>query len=374
MYLSRYFNGVGGEGSWYEYPREFRERLVETRDMKKDLIRERVEEAIEREEISSSTAVCFLEESLARFETWINHPTVSTCQIKASRRLHTVRENQRRNRELRHEINKLGYSVQLVKGNYANRGGETYDEWSWFVIGRKMDGIGEKEPGDTPEDVFEGEILALARRFGQATIIVTRPGLKEVLMLDSHGKILKTLPIKRFGADAFHALARMRTAGKDQGGARINGTPHQAWLHARQEFSLLPIRMPTYPRPSSLSRWFRQGVSEDGRNDLIDTVDYLYSRASPDLTDKWWPNTRREDRLILHHMQEEIMDLLQDALGMERRGEKEEGKRLREERNSLLGDWLKIRQMGKRGWGSSPRGVEEIRTLIGHYGERRKIE
>ncbi len=374
MNLSRYFNGVGGEGSGYEYPMAFRKRLAETRDLKEGLIRERVEEAMEREGIANSKAVHFLEESLARFETWINHPTVSTCQITASRRCHTVRENQRRNKKLRHEINKLGYRVQLVKGAYTKRGGETYDEWSWFVIGRRIDWSGEEEPGDTPEEVFEGENLALARRYGQATIIVTRPSRKEVLMLDRNGKTLKTLPIKRFGADAFNAMNKMRTAGKDHGRERIEGTLYQVSFPSGPGFSLLPIKMPKIASLVMSTPWFWPSLRRDGRDDLIDTVDYLYSRASPDLSNKWWSNTRREDRLILHHMQEEIMDLLQDALGMERRGEKEEGKRLREEMNSLLGDWLKIRQMGKGGWGSSPRGVEEIRTLMRHHRERRKIE
>ena len=374
MNLSRYFNGVGGEGSGYEDPMAFRKRLAETRDLKAGLIRERVEEAMEREGIANSKAVHFLEVSLARFETWINHPTVSTCQVTASRRCHTVRENQRRNKKLRHEINKLGYRVQLVKGAYPKRGGETYDEWSWFVIGRRIDWSGEEEPGDTPEEVFEGENLALARRYGQATIIVTRPSREEVLMLDRNGKTLKTLPIKRFGADAFNAMNKMRTAGKDHGRERIEGTPYQVSFLSGPGFSLLPIKMPKMASLVISTPWFWPSLRRDGRDDLIDTVDYLYSRVSFDVNSKRWIQTRKGDRLILHRMQEEAMEMDQDILDLERRGEKEEAKRLRENLSSLLEDFRKIKKMGRGGWGSSPRGLEEGRTLIRHHKERRNMK
>ena len=350
MYLSNYFNCHGGENSWLDDTERFQERESQIQSMRGVEIENGVREIAAQEGIRSNHVISFLERSMSRFESWITHPTVSTCQITANKDELSLRQNQKRNKQLRLKINSMGYSTQLVKGTYTDRAGNTYDEWSWFVIGRRVR-KGE-EPVDTPEDEFEKEMVRLAKAYDQDSIIVTKPSKGLIKMVFPDGKQRPVVfKISRFGADAFNHMNSMRKKGLSYGGTKIKkNSDDKVWSFEsleEEELCVFPISMPGKTRVFGPARFWRDGLAEDGREDLCDTVDYFFSRGESDLSDEWWPNTRKSDRILIHEMQDQILELVQDVHYLEDYDDVYDAS---EELGDLLGDFKKKRQEERGMW------------------------
>ena len=354
MYLSHYFNSCGGE-RWFDDTREFAAHLSHTRESRHRSIEKKVDETASREGISSGSAISFLEASMSRFEAWITHPTVPVGQISAYRRGPTKRENERNHKELRRIINDLGYSALLLKCARTNKSGEPSAEWSWCVIGRTGQA---PNPVPVSEDELEQQMRELAGRYDQESFVVTKPSRKQVVLVSAEGG-RRSIGVEttRLGVDAFHRVH----AGNCPGNERVAGIKEaddKAFVlesrdHRIQELpcEILPISMPGKTRVFGPARFWRDGLAEDGREDLADTVDYFYSRSTPDLSNRWWPNTRKAERLLGHEIQDQIMERTQDQHALVRDGYLEEAKAVSRE----LKDRHRDHRMMARRWRLRPR-------------------
>ncbi len=355
MYLSHYFNSCGGERLWFDDTREFAAHLSHVRESRQRSIEKRVEEVASREGISSRWAISFLEASMSRLEAWITHPTVPVGQISAYRRGPTKRENERNHKELRRIINDLGYSALLLKGSCTNKAGEPSAEWSWCVIGRTGQ---TPNPVDVSEDELEQQMRELAGRYDQESFVVTKPSRKQVVLASAEGgRRSVDIETARLGVDAFHWVHAGNRSG-DEHVAGIRESDDKAFAlesldHRIQELpcEIFPISMPGKTRVFGPARFWRDGLAEDGREDLVDTVDYFYSRSAPDLSNRWWPNTRKAERLLGHEMQDQIMERTQDQHALVRDGYLEEAKAVSRELEDRNRDY---RMMARR-WNLRPR-------------------
>lgn len=365
MRYSNYYCANGEEATSISgYSSEFLRGVGDVMDS--PAFEERMEELILSERISNRHVISFLERSMGRFLYWMRHPRTSICQISAYRheppKYHergrirpetdfTKKANSIQHKLLRRDIDNLGYSAQLVKGSYVYRkkGGPTIPvtEWSWIVIGlrgREKDADGRS----TPKDVFEEEMLGLARTYHQESIIITKPSRRLIHLAFTDNRGPTAFTKVRVGAQAIeklknHQLALQQGQIPSGGGHARTGrnNPYAVWVLTD---GILPISRPAMGF-MSLGGMFLNGLVEDGRGDLLKEIEDYYSYDGLRVyEEKWWRDISKEERRWGLEMDRRITRTRHEFHELETSGTPQEATEAIDEMYALVDEFREWRQ------------------------------